>query len=294
MKYIVQLNDIDLIEPLIDRGVEAITIGYKDFSSGAVIESNDQMLETVCKQVDHRMKIYVLMNQLYHQDRISALKEALIQLNTLKIDGLFFQDFGLLNLVQENHLNFSMIYAPDTLNTNHQTLNTLSTLGIDGFFLSGQLHLDEVDTIVSETKSPCIVPVHGVQYIAYSKRKLLTNYFDQINKPQPVGYKEHLVMKVNNKEEYSYIYEDHSGTHVYTTNELCTLGMNMPGDYGYIETLYLDKDYVLDVIDHYLAQDSYEAFVSSHPDHHYDHGFIEDGTVYKIEDVRKREENEKR
>ena len=58
-------------------------------------------------------------------------------------------------------------------------------------------------------------------------------------------------MKVSNSEDYSYIYEDDYGTHVYTVNELCTLDKNLDNEYGYIETLYLDPQYVLEVIDAY-------------------------------------------
>lgn len=294
MKYFIQLNNIEMIDEFAKKEVYAVTVGLEHYSSGAILECSIEQLNEICNKVHHRMRIYVLLNQLYHQHDIKNLEEVLKQLALLSIDGIFFQDFGLLQLVQEKNRKFDMVYAPDTLNTNHQTLNTLFHLGIDKFFLSGQLHLDEVKTIVEKCIAPCIIPIHGVQYISYSKRKLLSNYFDQIAVEQGVDYKENLMIKVNNKEEYSHIYEDHSGTHIYTTNELCTLGLDIPGEYGYIETLYLDDAYILEVLKAYQENLNFADFKKSHPDHCYDCGFLEDGTVYKIEDVRKREEDEKR
>lgn len=294
MKYIVHLNDMKMIEPLIERQIAGVIIGTDHYSSGGILNSTIKQIQEMTAKIDHRMQVYVLVNRLFHQHEITGLKVFLKDLMNSKIDGIVFQDFGVLNIVQELQAPYKMIYAPDTLNTNHQTINSLSLLGVDAFMLAGQLHYDEVEAIVTHSQKPCIVPVHGVQYISCSRRELLTNYFQQINKTETSTYQDKIKIKVNNKEEYSYIYEDEAGTHIYTTNELCTLDLSIPGEYGYIETLYLDNDYILDVIDYYQNHQTEKELRSKYPEHDYDHGFLEDGTVYKIEDVRKREENEKR
>ncbi len=294
MKYIVHLNDVNMIEPLITHDVDGVIIGTNHYSSGGILRCDIADIQNITSKVNQRMEVYVLVNRLFHQHEISGLKAFLKELVSTSIDGIVFQDFGVLNILQELGASFKKIYAPDTLNTNHQTLNSLSLLGVDAFMLAGQLHYDEIEAIVNQTNASCIVPIHGVQYISCSRRELLTNYFQQINKEAKCDYEEHLKIKVNNKEEYSYIYEDEAGTHIYTTNELCTLDLNIPGEYGYIETLYLDNDYILDVVDYYKNKEREDKLKQAYPNHKYDHGFLEDGTVYKIEDVRKREENEKR
>ncbi|WP_041138220.1 peptidase U32 family protein [Beduini massiliensis] len=294
MKYIVHLNDIEMIEPLIERQIAGVIVGTDHYSNGGIINSSIEQIRQIVAKINHRMHVYVLVNRLFHQHEIASLKVFLKDLMESDIDGVVFQDFGVLNIVQELQASYKMIYAPDTLNTNHQTMNSLSLLGVDAFMLAGQLHYDEVEAIVNHSQKPCIVPVHGVQYISCSRRELLTNYFSQINKSESSRYQDKIKIKVNNKEEYSYIYEDEAGTHIYTTNELCTLNLKIPGEYGYIETLYLDNDYILDVIDYYQNHFLEEELKTKYPEHNYDHGFLEDGTVYKIEDVRKREEHEKR
>lgn len=294
MKYIVHLNDMEMIEPLAKRQIEGVTIGTDHYSSGGILTCSIEQIKQLTKCINGRMKVYILVNRLFHQHEIEGLKLFLKALMKCSIDGIVFQDFGVLNIVQELQASYQTVYAPDTLNTNHQTLNSISMLGVNQFLLAGQLHYDEVEAIIKNTKATCIVPIHGVQYISCSRRELLTNYFKQIHKTEPTGYQDKIKIKVHDKEEYSYLYEDEAGTHIYTTNELCTLDLKIQAEYGYIETLYLENDYILDVIDHYRVNKTEEALKLKYPHHVYDHRFLEDGTVYKIEDVRKREENEKR
>lgn len=293
MRLIVHLNDEALIEKLIEQNVDGIVIGTDQFSSRGILKLDIEGIKRVTECVAGKMKVYVLVNQLYQQHQIQSLKQFLKELNTIDITGILFQDFGVLNICQEIEAKFKLMYAPDTLNTNHSTLNTLKHLGVNEAFLARELHLDEVNEITDKCELDCMVQIHGVQYISHSRRMLLTNYLECINKPQKTDYTQDFIIKVNKREEYSHIFEDEFGTHILTTNELCTLGIDLKAKYGYIETMYLDNDYILDVINYYQNNLSINELMDKYPNHSYDQGFLNDGTVYKIEDVRKREENEK-
>lgn len=293
MRYIVQLNDINLIGELIENEVTAITVGINQLSNGAIINASIEDIEDICQKAGSNIAVYVLLNQLYDQVKIEELELTLEKLSNTSVKGIFFQDFGLLQIVQERQYSFDLVYAPDTLNNSFGSLNALKKLGVDKFLLSGQLHLDEIVDIVDNVNASCIVPIHGVLPIAYSKRMLLENYFNLIKVGQKTDYNEKLKIKVNNKDEYSYIYEDYYGTHIYTTNQLCTLGIEMPGAYGYIETMYMDNSMIIDTIKAYRNSESFESFASKHNGINFDTGFLNEGTVYKLEDVRKRDENER-
>ena len=64
------------------------------------------------------------------------LKNHLDKLNECQIDGIIFQDFGVLQICNEKDNSFEKIYDPETLNTNHLTLSVLKEQGIDGAFTS--------------------------------------------------------------------------------------------------------------------------------------------------------------
>lgn len=85
----------------------------------------------------------------------------------------------MLQICKENNYNFEMVYSPDTLNTNQATLNYLKTLGINSAFLAREIPLDEKMMIAKNTDLKTMIQVHGVEYMAYSKRKLLSNYFKE-------------------------------------------------------------------------------------------------------------------
>ncbi len=131
MKLIVHLNDCLLIDELYQHGVDGIVVGTKEFSSRGILKLDIQEINHVVKQVNYRMKVYVLVNQLYHQHQIEKLNDFLEKLNDIKIDGILFQDFGILQIIKEKGYHFDMMYSPETLNTNAQTLNVLYKQGIE-------------------------------------------------------------------------------------------------------------------------------------------------------------------
>ncbi len=289
MKLLVQLTSKNALASLVDKDA-AIVCGIEGFSSRTCV--NYTIEELI--QLDVQTELYISMNRLYEQDEMNALKQCLASLDTCPITGIIFQDFGLLNLCHELQVSYRLIYNSDTLNTNHASINLLKQFGVSGAMLASQLHLDEIESICKQATINVILPVHGKMYISHSKRKLLTNYFDYIGTKQDTGYQANLQMKVHDQDTYSHIFEDDYGTHILTTAELCLKDYinDLNIEYGYIETMYLETDYVLDLIDFYRSNQTMADLVKQYPDHQYDIGFISDGTVYKIEDVRKREANE--
>ncbi|MEI3326163.1 MAG: hypothetical protein V8R64_06775 [Thomasclavelia sp.] len=78
-------------------------------------------------------------------------------------------------------------------------------------------------------------------------------------------------------------------------------------DYLYIESLYVDELKLVEIVNLYqdalisvgnrtygkVAKELISQFYQLDPNIEYHHSFMFDATVYKIDDVRKREENEK-
>ena len=60
-----------------------------------------------------------------------------------------------------------------------------------------------------------MIQVHGVEYMAYSKRKLLTNYFKEINQDIPIGISDDLTIQANGVNYSCHVYEDQYGCHIF-------------------------------------------------------------------------------
>lgn len=309
MELVVHLNSRKFINDFIEIGIKNFIVGTKYFSCRQALSLDYQELKDLNEQLKDK-KLWVLVNALIEEHNLDELVDHLAKLNEIKIARILFQDFSVLQICKENNYNFEMIYSPDTLNTNQATLNYLKTLGINSAFLAREIPLDEKMMIAKNTDLKTMVQVHGVEYMAYSKRKLLSNYFKETGIDHGVLIDDNLTIQANAVNYRCHIYEDKFGCHVLSEKQLCTLDIlsNFSCfDYLYFESLFIDDLKVVEIVSLYqeainsISKETYgkvskELISMLHQIENnveYHHSFMFDATVYKIDDVRKREENEK-
>lgn len=309
MAIIVNINSLSYLYDYLDMGVNHFIVGCHDFSCRQSITlSYDELKDLKDKYSD--IKLYVLVNALVEQKYLELLKKHLDNLSKCNIDGIIYHDFAVLQICNENGYKFEKIYDPETLNTNHMTLSVLQKQGIDGAFLAREIPLKEKQMINTNTSLKTMVQVHGVEYMAYSKRKLLTNYKEYTNLAFSSNKDANIEIKANGVDEHCHIYEDQYGTHITSKNQICALDVLnqfIDFDYLFIDGQYIEETKLLEIVHLYVqalqaikenkyAKESIELMQLLYrltPDVNYYHSFLFDSTVYKIADVRKREENEK-
>lgn len=309
MELVVHLNSRKFINDFIEIGIKNFVVGTKYFSCRQALSLDYQELKDLNEQLKDK-KLWVLVNALIEEHNLDELVDHLAKLDEIKIAGILFQDFSVLQICKENNYNFEMIYSPDTLNTNQATLNYLKTLGINSAFLAREIPLDEKMMIAKNTDLKTMVQVHGVEYMAYSKRKLLSNYFKETGIDHGVLIDDNLTIQANAVDYRCHIYEDKFGCHVLSEKQLCTLDIlsNFSCfEYLYFESLFIDDLKVVEIVSLYqeainsISKETYgkvskELISMLHQIENnveYHHSFMFDATVYKIDDVRKREENER-
>lgn len=309
MELVVHLNSRKFINDFIEIGIKNFIVGTKYFSCRQALSLDYQELKDLNEQLKDK-KLWVLVNALIEEHNLDELVDHLAKLNEIKIARILFQDFSVLQICKENNYNFEMIYSPDTLNTNQATLNYLKTLGINSAFLAREIPLDEKMMIAKNTDLKTMVQVHGVEYMAYSKRKLLSNYFKETGIDHGVLIDDNLTIQANAVDYRCHIYEDKFGCHVLSEKQLCTLDIlsNFSCfEYLYFESLFIDDLKVVEIVSLYqeainsISKETYgkvskELISMLHQIENnveYHHSFMFDATVYKIDDVRKREENER-
>ena len=309
MELVVHLNSRKFINDFIEIGIKNFIVGTKYFSCRQALSLDYQESKDLNEQLKDK-KLWVLVNALIEEHNLDELVDHLAKLDEIKIAGILFQDFSVLQICKENNYNFEMIYSPDTLNTNQATLNYLKTLGINSAFLAREIPLDEKMMIAKNTDLKTMVQVHGVEYMAYSKRKLLSNYFKEKGIDHGVLIDDNLTIQANAVDYRCHIYEDKFGCHVLSEKQLCTLDIlsNFSCfEYLYFESLFIDDLKVVEIVSLYqeainsISKETYgkvskELISMLHQIENnveYHHSFMFDATVYKIDDVRKREENER-
>lgn len=306
MKLVLSLNKKDYLYDYISMGIQTFVLGGKYSFHCPYVFSIEEISEIVHQYP--QCMFYVAINALYDQYMINDLENYIQQVNDIGVCGIVFQDFGVLQIVKEKKYNFDMMYSPETLNTNACTLNVLKEQGITSAFISKVIPLEEQINIQKEVHMPLMIQGHGVEYIAASKRELLSNYKNASGLAFDISQKENLILQAHESSYQFQVYEDDKGTHIFSKTRLYTLDLLNQihdFDYWYIETLMMDDEEAIEIASLYSdALKSYDNGTYNKDVKEYmgllyrmktpiDRGFLFDQTVYKLEDMRKMD-NEKR
>ncbi|MCD7949966.1 MAG: U32 family peptidase [Erysipelotrichaceae bacterium] len=300
MKLFISLNNKSRLYDYHDMGIHYYLLGTPYSFYTPHIFQIDEIKDMIASYPD--CHFYVGLNGLYDQDKIAELETYIDKLQDIHITGILFQDFGVLQIVKDKGYHLDMMYAPETLNTNAQSINTLAKLGITSAFISHVISLEEQIQIKNETSIPLMMFAHGVEYMAASKRKLLSNY-------KAASHKEfnddHLMIQDRSSKKKMHIFENNHSTLIFSEERLYTLDLFnqiKDMDYLYIETLFMDDNEAIEVASIYsdaLSSINYDRDVKAllallyQMNKPLSRGFLFDNTVYKLEDVRKID-NEKR
>ena len=147
--------------------VEKMSIGFSTYYS----------LDEV-KELSKDNNIYLMINKFFHHDEIDKTIELLNKLDNIK--GFIVEDLGL----STNLNNKNVILFQNHLNMNYEAINTYYENGINSMVLSNELTIDEIKEIRKNTKTTLYYFMLGKNNIMYTRRRLLTNYYQNFNKKE--------------------------------------------------------------------------------------------------------------
>lgn len=306
MEIVLSLNKKEKLYDYIDMGIKRFVIGG-EYSFFCPYRFSMKEIKDI-RDMYPEIFLYVSMNGLYDQHYINDIESYIDFLSQIGIQGLIFQDFCIQQIVNEKKYLFDMMYSPETLNTNAQTLKILNEQGIKSAFVSKVIPLQEQILIQQEVNMPLMFQCHGVEYIAASKRALLSTYSEASSLSFDLSQQDSLIIQAKNSDYQFHIYEDKWGTHIFSKSRLYTIDiLNHLAcfDYLYIETLMMSEQEAIEVAS--LYSDALKSYKNQTYDRDLkaymnlllqlktplDRGFLFDQTVYKLEDMRKID-NEKR
>ncbi|MEG0276458.1 MAG: U32 family peptidase [Coprobacillus sp.] len=306
MEIVLSLNKKERLYDYIDMGINRFVIGG-DYSSVCPYCFSLEEIKEI-KDKYNQIFIYVSIDGLYDQKYMQDIESYIDSLDSIGVQGIIFQDFGVLQIVKEKGYTLDMMYSPETLNTNGQTLKVLNKQGVTSAFVSKVIPLEEQMLMKQDIDMPLMFQCHGVEYIAASKRNLLSNYRDASSLSFDIEKQDSLTIKAKDSDYEFHIFEDKWGTHIFSKSRLYALDLiNHLScfDYLYIETLMMNEEEAIEIASLYsdalksYDNHTYDKDIKSYMNLLYqlntplDRGFLFDQTVYKLEDMRKID-NEKR
>ena len=190
---------------------DGIILSLKDYSVQSTIYYDLDEIKKIINKYP-KLEVFIKMNKNIFNDEIDKLKEMLIELNKLNIKGIFFYDLAILNIKQELNLDVDLVWDQSHMVNNYRTCDYYYNEGVKYALLGKEITLEEIKEIVEKSKITSMVEVVSTPAIAYSKTKLLTNYYKSINKDKKDTLE--ILEKVSNK--YYIVKESNNGTSFYT------------------------------------------------------------------------------
>ena len=165
---------------------------YKDIVNGLIVSLKEYSVQSPIyysldeiKQLkinNPQLEIYVNINKNLLNNDIEPLKDILKELDTLNLNGIFFYDLALLKLKKELNLNIDLVWNQTHMVNNYKTCNYYHSKGVKYALLGKEITLEEIIEIIKKSTITSMVEVLGLPSVAFSKRKLITNYYKDLNK----------------------------------------------------------------------------------------------------------------
>ena len=156
-------------------------LALKDYS---VMGKDYYTLEEIEKIVSNNLDkdIFVSLNRNFFNADISYLKDILLRLENSKVKGILFYDLAILQLKKELNLKIPLVWNQTHMVNNYKTCDYYFSRGVEYALLGKEITLNEVVEIIKKSSIKCMVEVVGCASVAFSKRKLLTNYYTDLGK----------------------------------------------------------------------------------------------------------------
>ena len=194
----------------LSKYIDGLILSLKNYSSQSYLTYTFEEIEQIIKDNPDK-EIFINLNKNFFNDEIESLKEILLKIDKLNVKGIFFYDLAILQLKKECNLKTDLIWSQTYMVNNYKTCNYYHSKGVKYALLSKEITLEEIKEIITKSKIEAMVETVSMPSVAFSKRKLLTNYYHNLNKEA----KKNLVVteKATNK-EYQ-VLEDETGTNFF-------------------------------------------------------------------------------
>lgn len=189
---------------------DGLILALKDFSVQSTVTYTKEEIKDIVESYPDK-EIFISINKNIFNKEIELLKEVLLYLDKLNIKGIFFYDLAILQLKKELNLKTDLVWNQTYMVNNYKTCNYYYSKGVKYALLSKEITLEEIIEIVNKSQINTMVEVLSLPSVAFSKRKLITNYYKDLNKDS----KEELTITEKTTNQEYKVTEDETGTNFF-------------------------------------------------------------------------------
>lgn len=164
-----------------EKLVDGLILSLKDYAVQSPVYYTIEEIKNI-KSKNPNLEIFININKNILNNDIEPLKLILKELDNLSLSGIMFYDLALLKLKKDLNLNIDLVWNQTHMVNNYKTCNYYHSKGVKYALLGKEITLDEIIEILKNTTIIPMVEVIGLPSVAFSKRKLITNYYKDLNK----------------------------------------------------------------------------------------------------------------
>src|SRR5690625_1199742 len=166
-------------------------------------------------------KVLIAVNGLMNNEHIESITPYLQFLERINVDAITLGDPGVVQIMRKNQINIPFVYDAQTLVTSARQVNFWVKRGAVGAVLARELTWTELQQIKEQVEVPLELLVYGATCIHQSKRPLVENYFNFIDKHVDTSKDRGLFLAEPKRKNTHYsIYEDKNGTHIFANDDV--------------------------------------------------------------------------
>lgn len=243
-KIAVTLQNKNDMPAFINAGAVILIAAIEKFSSSALAKVKQEEIPELKESAEALgAELHLLVNRLFHETEVDELCLFLKEMDAIGIRTVWFADPAVLDIKEKEHLSFACIYMPDTLLTSRQDMEVWHAMGTAYGVISPLLNRTEEKEI---TCSPyAVVPVHGHMVMSRSYRHLLSGWQRAAGIDARLSENTHLTIREKKREDQMPIYEDETGTLIYTDYVLCSFhdfsSFRRDGGIYLIDSVFMDR-----------------------------------------------------
>jgi putative protease len=250
-------------ERFVRAGADAILIGEPRFGMrqpGTL--PAEEMAEAVGRLHVLGAKVYVNVSKLFRNVELPDLPDYLRVVARSGADALVFGDPAVLLNAREFAPDVPLHWNAEMTGTNSAAAAYWGRRGAVRAVLARELNEEEIADFKRSTELQIQVQVHGMTNIYYSHRNLLQSYMEHLGREASLiergPDRERYLVEAERPDERFPVYEDETGTHVMSPDDICLLEalpdlLTQGVDSFYIETLLKPDAYNETVIRNYRA-----------------------------------------
>ena len=206
MKLLIEVSQKDNL--YLDN-TDGIILALDNYSVESIVSFSIDEIKEIKKNTDK--KIFIKINKNLMNDDIEDVKNKLIELDKLGVDGVFFYDLAILELKRELGLSIDLVWNQTHMVNNYKTCDYYYSKGVKYALLGKEITLDEIIEIINKSKITSMVEVVSKPSVAFSKRKLITNYYKDLGKSSS----NELIVTEKVTDSNYHLVEDNNGTSFY-------------------------------------------------------------------------------